>query len=395
MKHYDFILFENYILATHHLYDVKLIACMLKSQNIKVAIFDIFHQFVGMEVDGIDVIHWVPVCKRPDYDWVQRPHSKVQALFKSIRGKSQMRKYMREAKSFIEDAADNFYCGSYHNGMDTTFFKMRKPCYWWGLRSDRMKLSCRKLCKSPLLFFTIWRERKCFLENERQRLFVSNPIIKKEFEEIGIPANRMIIREERCMDAIGSPKLEAQSMNPSFLIIGMLRPEKHIVTSVKAFKRLSVSNVRLMLIGRSSSTEYEKKIQKAIDRNDYIIRENRYLEYADFNAAFISSHFVLFADEKGASCITNGTMMESLINYRPIICPNYAPYKYYIEKYGVGLLYEPGDIESYACAMKKALRLGSRHFLPAIEAFLLTIKFDRVSSLLVESIKNIENEKQA
>ena len=41
---YDFILFENYHQATNHKYDVFLIAKLLKSKGLKVAVLDIYHE---------------------------------------------------------------------------------------------------------------------------------------------------------------------------------------------------------------------------------------------------------------------------------------------------------------------------------------------------------------
>lgn len=81
-------------------------------------------------------------------------------------------------------------------------------------------------------------------------------------------------------------------------------------------------------------------------------------------------------------------MTEALINHRPIICPNYNPYKYYIEKYGFGLLYEAGNEDSYASALVKASKLGVQFFQSAIEKYLHTIQFDVVATKFAREIKN-------
>ena len=80
-------------------------------------------------------------------------------------------------------------------------------------------------------------------------------------------------------------------------------------------------------------------------------------------------------------------MMEALIHHRPIICPDYNPYTYYIKKYGVGLLYKAGDTESYANTMREASQLDTAYFQKAIDAFLETIMFDRVADQFVKDIK--------
>lgn len=384
---YDFLLFENYHLAQHHRMDVLIIAKMLKSQGLKVAIFDIYHEEDGNDVEGIPVLHWTSKTPIPDDSWMIRKHSVLETIFKSKLFQWQLHRYMKEVKSFIIDKARNFYCGSYHNGMSTVLFDIQKPCYWWGLRSERIRFSWHKCFPSPLTGFHILKERNLFLKNPYQRLFVSNQIIMDEFERLGVPRKRMVIREERVVEKTMDSNLNMLDQNVSFLVIGQLRKEKHIPTTIAAFKKANINGAVLKLIGRSQG-EYEEEISKAIGEDNRIFRLNEFLEYDDFNKHLSSSHFVLFADEEGPSCITNGTMTEALINHRPIVCPNYNPYKYYIEKYGVGLLYEAGNEDSYASVLEKASELGVQSFQLSIERYLHTIQFDVVATKFAREIKN-------
>lgn len=80
-------------------------------------------------------------------------------------------------------------------------------------------------------------------------------------------------------------------------------------------------------------------------------------------------------------------MTEALINHRTIICPNYNPYKYYIEKYNIGLMYEAGNVDSYAARMEKARDLGVEYFLSSIDQFLKTLSFDVVVKKLLEDLR--------
>lgn len=383
----DFLLFENYRLAQHHKFDVLIIAKMLKSQGLNVAIFDIYHEDKDSDIEGIPVLHWISKASVPDDSWMLRKHSVFETIIKSSLFRRQLHSYMQEVKSFIIDKANNFYCGSYHNGMSTVLFDIQKPCYWWGLRSERFRFSIRKMIPSPLFGLHVLEERKRFINNPCQRLFVSNQIIMDEHERLGVPRNRMVIREERVVEKTMDSNLNMLDQNVSFLVIGQLRKEKHIPTTIAAFKKANINEAMLKLIGRSQG-EYEEEIFKAIDEDNRIFRLNAFLKYDDFNKHFSSSHFVLFADEEGVSCITNGTMTEALINHRPIICPNYNPYKYYIEKYGFGLLYEAGNEDSYASALVKASKLGVQFFQSAIEKYLHTIQFDVVATKFAREIKN-------
>lgn len=383
---YNFILFENFHLATHHLYDLVLIARMMQSQGLSVVIFDVYHEIEKDELEGVPVIHWQSSRKIPDDQWMLRKHSLLETLVKSISQGIQTHYYFKEVMSFVYDKAEAFYCGSFHNKISTVLLKTKKPCYYWGLRSDRLNFSVKKLLTSPLIGIRLLRQRNAFLKNPYQRLFVSNPIIFKEHERLGVPSNRMVIREERVVEMKNDANLKAMDENISFLVIGQLRKEKHIPLTVGAFKHANIKGAKLKLIGRSRN-DYETDITNAIASDERIARINAYLEYEDFYKFFSQSHFVLFADEQSKSCITNGTMMEALIHHRPIICPDYNPYSYYIKKYGVGLLYKAGDIDSYANTMREASQLGTAYFQKAIDAFLETIMYDYVAEQFVKDIK--------
>lgn len=388
MKHYDFILFENYHRATHHKIDVILIAKMLKYEGKNVAILNIYGEDNDSFVEDIPIINLPFVPTLPDDKWQLNPKNKIFSLFCSLRFLLKQHFYMKKVIQVLEPMADQFYCGSYHLGMSTQFFKIRKPCYYWGLRSERMAHFWNHFIKNPINGIRMLQLKKAFKKNHLQRLFVSNIIIMKEFEQLGIPFDRIVIREERCIEKIPAVNLNARFQNLTFLVIGLLREEKHVDQTIAAFKLANISDCYLKLVGRERR-DYDSVIVSAINGDTRIERVSKYLSYEEFNEWFVKSHFVLFADEKGPSCITNGTMMEALINYRPIICPNYDPYAFYINKYGIGLLYEAGKIESYASVLQKAATLGTEYFIPNIAKFLKTILFDRVSKQLISDINNL------
>lgn len=387
-RHFDFIVFENYHQASHHKIDMVLIAKMLQHEGKSVAILNIYNEDNTEDIDGILVIN-LPWKKRIPNDIYQKnPKNKIHSLLCYCRFLWQQHWYMKDVVKFIEPMAHQFYCGSYHLGMSSQLFKMKKPCYYWGLRSSRMTGFWNKFRRDPIKAIRMLMLREAFKKNPAQKLFVSNQIIKNEFVALGIPQNRMAIREERCIEYINDTNADRLDKNISFLVIGQLRIEKHVELTINAFKKANIKNSFLKLIGKSRGN-YEEQIQNAANGYDNIVRKNVFLSYSDFIDNFKQSHFVLFADEEGESCITNGTMLEALINYRPIICPNYNPYRYYIEKYKIGILYTPSDVDSYAEAIKTAEKLGIEYFIPAINNFLETITFERVAKSLNNAIDNI------
>lgn len=377
---YDFILFENYHQAQHHKIDLVLIARMLQSQGRRVAILNIYGEDCVKEIEGIEIINLPFKAELPQYHKIKFLGKIEFLIWQNI--------YYKKVIKYITPLAKNFYFGSYHVQMPTELFKINKPCFYWGLRSSRMTGFKRMIKKQDfIIVLHAIKQKQLFMRNPKQCLFVSNEIIKTEFENIGISANRLIIREERCIEHETSSNVDKCSTHPSFLVIGQLRKQKNLPTTIAAFKQANIPDAKLWLIGRSQS-KYEIEIAEAINNDDRIERNNSFLEYEDFLNYYTKSHFVLFADEEGDSCITNGTFTEALIRHRPVIAPNYNPYSHYINKYGVGILYNPKDINSYARALKKAVELGVAHFHPNIDKFLKEIMFDKVSLNLMENIVN-------
>lgn len=377
-KLYDFILFENYHQAQNHKIDLVLIARMLKSQGLKVAILNIYGEDNVKEIDGIEFINLPFKATPPQYHNVK--------LIGKIEFLIWQRRYFKRVIKYITPLAKKFYFGSYHVLMPTGFFKIKKPCFYWGLRSCRMTNFTRMLKSQDLInVLHAIKQRNLFMKNSYQCLFVSNEIIKKEFEDLGISTNRLVIREERCIEEATTQNTYKCSTHPSFLVIGQMRKQKNLPTTIEAFKLANIPYAKLYLIGRSQG-KYEEEITAAINNDDRIERNNSFLEYDDFLNYYTKSHFILFADDEGDSCITNGTFTEALIRHRPVISPDYNPYSHYINKYGVGILYKPGDTASYAKALQKATELGVEHFQENIEKFLETLDFKKVAKDFVNNL---------
>jgi len=376
---YDIILFENFRRAFNHKYDVVLIARLLQRGGLRIAILDIYGEDNYDEIQEIPVIH-MPYLGYPPDDKLKGKHPQFFFILKFL---FHQHFYMKRVVQYVSPLARAFYVGSYHPQMTSAFMKLSKPCFYWGLRSFFFN---GDTTFGKILHFRVKLLKKRFYKNSFQRLFVSNEIIKKEFMNLNIPENRLIIRPERCIEDKPNPRFSKLNDVCTFLIIGKLREEKRILLSIKAFRQLKNENLRLWLVGKSFDQKYEDLIEKAMHGDYRIMRVNQYLDYELFNNYMKQSHFVLFADKQEPSSITNGTMYEALINHRPIIAPNYNPYSYYVTKYNIGLLYDPDSVESYIQVLQKAASMGCMSFFVKISNYLATVKFDTVSKQLSEAI---------
>ena len=384
-NHYDMILFENYLDARNHKIDLLLIAKMLKYAGKNVAILDIYHQDNMDEIEGIPVIHHHVPFNDILYD--KRRKNPFRRLVERLMYFKIQYDYMSAVIDEVKDMADEFYCGSYHLKMASTWFELDKPCYYWGLRSNWMLFSLSKIKGDKFTAVRLVRLRQKFFKNKKQKLFVSNEIIKKEFEDLGLSPERMIIRPERVINDIGNRYEECLNEKTTFLSIGRLRKEKRIDYVIQEYKKLKEDDTQLFLIGRTRG-KYENKIKACLTDATNIKRENEYLEYNDFISYYRQSHFLVLADIQIKGTVTNGTMSEALINYRPVIAPNYSPYKELIEEYQVGILYDPNMPGALSNAMKQAKQLGTAYFYDNIEQYLKTIMFDTVSKKLAQDIDN-------
>ena len=126
---YDIIVFENYRQAIHHKIDMHLIAKLLRAGGLSVAILDIYHEDCYNEIDDIPVLHHhVILPKILNAQFAANPMTR---FFEHLYFYRAQNKYFTAVLDEVQDWADRFYCGSYHLGMTSSWFSLKKPCFWW------------------------------------------------------------------------------------------------------------------------------------------------------------------------------------------------------------------------------------------------------------------------
>lgn len=382
MKHYDVICFEGLQSATNHIYDVHLIARMLKKNGLNVAILDVYGIDSATVSEDIEIL-------RPftDVHKVPTSYSRMWILNQML-FQWKMHWYMKKVLKVILPMASAFYCGSYHCNISSLLLRQKKPCMFWGLRSSRIVPFYRMANESLWGRIRYAYLRHFCLKNHSNYILCSNDIIRDEFIKLGIPKWRLLHREERCVEECVDNYTHA-SDNLTFLTIGQLRPQKHVEKCIKAFK---ASNLKALynIVGRNTD-DYEAYLKPLYEGVSSINRVSGFIEPHVFSQYFNAAHFVVFADEKAPSSVTNGTMLEALIHHRPIIAPNYNPYAYYIRLYGIGIQYDYNSESSFVEALCKAAFVGYKSFEKNIMRFLETISFSVSSSQFSDDVKKIIN----
>lgn len=249
-----------------------------------------------------------------------------------------------------------------------------KNIFFWGLRSYR--LYEYRLHKN----FYSWNCRKVsnyVYRNKNIKFFVSDSMIKSEFVNIGIAEERLVIRPERVifkLQPIAKPSL-TPTLN--FLSIGSIRPEKRIEKILGAIRELPTDSFYYTIAGKTDEA-YEQIIQQSMIGMQNVQRLNYRLSEKEYYELIANCDFLVLCDIKMPANVTNGTLSEALLQLKPVIAPNYDPYKTIIEQNKVGILYDPDDASSLKLAMKKAFENKSSFYYESLVKYQRSFLFSSV-----------------
>lgn len=374
---YDFVLFENYIHTINHYKDVCIIAMLLQQSGYSVAIADLFQEAEYCHVNGVP---HVPIGSKAtrlfDVKWC-----KIRVLRGALNvfyEKTVIPLYLRYALRRLEGKYNNLYVGSYHTDMPIGWLKeipSSSSVFFWGLRSSR--LIEHKLNPNGKDAKNSARLRRYIDINTNIKFFVSDEIIRDEFLNLGIDESRIVIRPERYVNKVEIKERETQQEGLSLLSIGTIRKEKRIECVIDALADLKDESIHYTIAGKADDS-YENVIEPRYHEVQGLRRLNYRIPEEEYNLLFKQCDFLILCDMKQPSSVTNGTMNEALLKGIPIIAPDYNPYKFFIEKYGIGILFKPNDKQSLCDAILKAKRLGSGHYHNNILAYQKTLLLDNI-----------------
>lgn len=389
---YDFILFEHLYNVENHYKDLVILANLLQKAGYKVAIADVFKEAKLCKVDNIPHISLDIDCPKGfrTLKTYNRKRSGWVNLYYRIRKDIYIYKILKKLKGM----ASNIYIGSLTLATPAFFFTAfdkNTNYFMWALRSAHV-LNWKN-DKIGLYHFISKALYRNIHKYKKLNLIVSNDLIKEEFVElVGMDVNRLILRPERVIKKKQLTKgkgIKAQSL--SLLYIGTLRASKNVEFCIEAIKRLNDRRITYTIAGRcKSDNNYNEKIKKAIKDIPNIIRIDRYIPDEEYEELMRNCDCLVLCDNKEKSCASNGTMIEALLQGKPIIAPDYDPFKYEIEKYGVGMLYRYNDVDSLCEIISTALNDGVEHLKDNIASYQENFIEDNVVQKLTEQFKKNE-----
>lgn len=383
---YDFILFENQWTAVNHCKDLTIIARLLKLGGYSVAIANCFHEreyCCDSQFPIIDIQHTCNIEKNT------LMHSKIWfvRVIGQLLWRRKLNRFFRETITQLLPLTRNIYVGSYYPRLPTsvlTSIPKDKNIFIWGLRSFWFKRKTKS-------FFKFHELNSLFLNylvrhKDNIYFFVSDELIRKEFVELGFSSRKLIIRRERVCE-ISHPLCNRNQTgrNESFnlLTLGMLRRDKQIERCINAVLHLGQEDINYIIAGRFHHDDgYHELLKAQACGSDAIDFRIGWMSNEAFENTFDEADFLVLCDKKQESCVSNGTMNEALLKFVPIIAPDYEPYNFYVNKYGVGILYDLNDENALASAIIKARQIGKRHFEANISNYISLLNINKVATEL-------------
>lgn len=391
---YDFVLFENLYLIENHYKDLCIIAEILKKAGYTVAFADVFKEDSLCKVEGIPHITF----KRKALKHFCKVRANTDTLPRIFRYYMRYRQghQLRYVINQLRGVTKNVYVGSLTLATPTLFiryFNNETNYYFWGLRASSL-LGWKK----NFFGYSYFISKKFFgyiTKRKNIRLFVSNELIKHEFvKDLGIEPFRLILRPER-MIKVKPVMMMNIDRNDSLhlLTIGTLRPFKQVEFCLDALRELNDPRIYYTIAGRSKDINgYEEMIEERMKSVHNVTRINRYIPDDEYRVILESCDFLVLCDGIQDSCASNGTMSEALLMGKPIIAPNFNPFKNEVDFFGVGLLYEYQSINSLKDRIKEAFIKRPSYFYPYLSVYQNLFLEDKVINDIKNQIEDSNNE---
>lgn len=383
---YDFVLFENFYLALNHYKDVCIIAKMLQKCGYTVAIADVFGEAEHCQIEGVPHITFKKQCPVTiDYGSHNRG---IIALIKNAIDRKRIDGYLKYVMRELRGKYRHLYAGSYFVHMTTGWLKEipeESSAFFWGLRSSRLVEF--KLNRFHLKSYDAYKLHRYFERHQNLKYFVSDEIIRQEFLNLGVAPNRLVLRPERIIEQlpqISSPNKENKSL--CLLSIGSLRETKRIEKILDALRDVNSMDIHYVIAGKADAS-YEAIIDSHRKGLDNVERRNYRLSEEEYNTLLDQCDFLVLCDSRQLSSVTNGTMNEALLKGKPIIAPNYNPYRFFIEKYGIGIMFDPEEKHSLSDAIRSAQTMSAVAFEDAIHEYQGTLLMEKIIAQFSKELK--------
>jgi glycosyltransferase involved in cell wall biosynthesis len=197
--------------------------------------------------------------------------------------------------------------------------------------------------------------------------FYSN-VIKKQCISVGLPAEKSFYFPFGVYDhKLGDYSHQENDHKykpgePNFLFFGTLRPEKGIGMLVEVINRLG-PGINFTIAGKKRDWDGHLDLNGLVTPQwrPYVQIHERSIDEEEKDLFFRTTDFILmpYLDKHANS---SAIFFETAQHVKPIIASCIGDRAKYIEDYKMGYLFEPGDIDGFQNAIRKAIKCTEKEY---------------------------------
>ncbi len=237
------------------------------------------------------------------------------------------------------------------------------------LIKSRERLKGVSLIFAPIYDFFI-RHYFSFLGRAKVVFTTNDPTMPSPFPgAVWLPTN-LDLREFTPIKTVSKRK---------FMTIGVVSDAKNHTFALDAFEKFRLP-FSYLIAGMPTDAVGEKVKERVLhfpnanvtgmfknipaDEYESLIRESDYL--------ILPYDFKMEA--RGASQV----LYDAFRNHTPIVAPDFEPFRNYVERYGIGVLYKEGDADSFKHVLEKAANVSKDHFSDNFRHLYADFSFDKI-----------------
>jgi glycosyltransferase involved in cell wall biosynthesis len=145
------------------------------------------------------------------------------------------------------------------------------------------------------------------------------------------------------------PEKNRQEETLRLVTVGTLSQIKSPIPFAKALMQVhpSPDQVSYKISGKSMDGTGEE-LQALIQRNELIEYRNEYISEQLYIDVLQGCDYVVIPyDAEYVKFLTSGVMWDCFMLKKPVICPDYEPFRHYIKQYGIGFCYDPAECSKF------------------------------------------------
>jgi glycosyltransferase involved in cell wall biosynthesis len=173
------------------------------------------------------------------------------------------------------------------------------------------------------------------------------------------------------------------------LTVGIIYSGKDYEFSLNCMLRMISSGIIRYRIAGLPFDDYGKRIVRMLNEKTEFATIERRIEYMsldEYNNEIRSADFILLPYLDMRSEQASGVMFDAIENGTPIIAPDVEPFKTYLSRYKIGLLYKSNDEKSFIEVISKASNMERKGFLVEINRVKSDFSYQRWRPLIGERI---------